>query len=230
MILENEFTVAAPADSVWAGLQDIGAVGDSLPASSLRALDGDDALQGTLAPRINGAELTCVATLKPLDVDEDSRSASYALRLRHRDGPALAHATIRARVHGSDGSTRVALSVDGRLASPDVSEDDARPEAERLLGELAASLEKNIAARAARPAVQARPEAAPPKPAAVGRPAEARHEPPPPPRDAAPSQPRLPVPAPVAAGAGAGALALAFALLAGRRRRRGAFVEIRYRW
>ncbi len=225
MILENEFIVAAPADRVFAELQDIAALGESLPAASLRPLDGDTALQGTLAPRIGGAELKCFATLRPVDVDEDSRSASYALRLRHDDGPALASATIRARVHGSDGSTRVSVSVDGRLASQSVAEEGARPEGERLLGELVASLETNLTARAARPAVE-RPTAAPSRPQLAPVPAQGRYEPPP---EALPTQPRIPVP--VAAGAGAGALALALALLAGRRRgRRGAFVEIRYRW
>ena len=228
MILENEFIVAAPADRVFAELQDIAALGESLPAASLSPLNGDPALQGTLAPRFDGAELTCFATLRSLDVDEDSLSASYALRVRDDEGPALASGTIRARVHGSNGSTRVTVSVDGRLASQSVSEERCKAGGRAPAPRARARASRRTSRRARRAPLRSRG----PRPRRRSRSslpfplraATSRRRP-----RSCPSRPRLPVP--VAAGAGAGALALALALLAGRRRgRRGAFVEIRYRW
>ena len=110
------------------------------------------------------------------------------------------------------------------MAALELSEESARGEAERLLGELAASLEESIAVRAARPAPRRQPAPAAPsaeRPAA--RAAGAEPETP-------PATARLPVPAAAGAGA-AGVLALALAAALGRRgRRRSAWFEIRYRW
>src|SRR5438094_833266 len=129
MILETDFTVAAPADRVWSALLDLEAFGACLPGASLRRIDGDSTLQGTLRPRVAGAEVECIGTLRAVDADEDGRSASSALRVRQVGGPAFATALLRGRLEEADGGTRVAVSVDGRLAAPGVSEDASRPEA-----------------------------------------------------------------------------------------------------
>jgi carbon monoxide dehydrogenase subunit G len=224
MNLESDFTVSAPADRVWDELQDLEALAACLPGSSMRAVDGDHLLQGVLRPRIADRSVDCTATLRPIDVDEDSRSASCVLRVHQAGGPAFASAALRARVDEAGGSTRVSLSLDGRVAALELSEESARGEAERLLAELAASLEESIAERAARPAPRRQPAPAAP---AAERPAAraAGGEPETPPGAAG-----LPVPAAAGAGA-AGVLALALAAALGRRvRRRSAWFEIRYRW
>jgi carbon monoxide dehydrogenase subunit G len=221
MRLETDFTVAAPADRVWSELLDLDALAACLPGSELRRVNGAGTLQGALRPRVAGAELECVGTLKPVDVDEDGRSASWLLRARQIDAPGFATSTLRCHVQDAGGATRLSLSAEGRIASTEVSEGEARPEVERLLGELGSSLERSLSERASRPVAEAPgPETEP-----SGAPA----------RPLAPA-PRAPAPAPspaaqlaAPAAAGAGAIALALALLA-RRKRRGAWVEIRYRW
>jgi hypothetical protein len=120
----------------------------------------------------------------------------------------------------ANGLTRVSMSLEGRLAALEVPEERARGEAERLLNELASSLEQSLAERAARPA------AAPPKPAKALPPAPRPLEPPAPPAPPAPQG----VPAPAAAVGAAGILGLLLALLFGRRKRKGVWFEIRYRW
>lgn len=224
MILETDFTVAAPAERVWAELVDLDAFAACLPGAELRRVDGDETLQGTLRPQLAGSTVECVGTLRPIDVDEDGRSASCGLRVRQAHGSGFATAILRGRVAEAGGSTRVSLSADGRLAALDVVEERARGEAQRLLGELAASLEKSISERASRP------QAAPARPSPSAAPALRAVEPHAP-APAAASQPAsAPIPAPVAAGAG-GLVALLLALVFGRRqRRRGIWFEIRYRW
>ena len=209
MILETDFTVPATPDRVWNALLDLDALGACLPGASLSRVDGDSTLQGAVRPQVNGSELPCIGTLRAVDADEDGRSASAALHVHQVGGPGFATALLRGKVAEADGGSRVAVSLDGRVAAPGVSEDASRPEAERLLGELAARLESSLAERA----TQA--EAAPAAPAP------------------APSERRGPPVHPAAAlGAvgAAGAVALAAALLRGKRTRRGAWVEIRYRW
>jgi carbon monoxide dehydrogenase subunit G len=224
MILETDFTVPATPDRVWNALLDLDALGACLPGASLSRVDGDSTLQGAVRPQVNGSELPCIGTLRAVDADEDGRSASAALHVHQVGGPGFATALLRGKVAEADGGSRVAVSLDGRVAAPGVSEDASRPEAERLLGELAARLESSLAERAtqaeAAPAAPAAPIASPDRsPLAARAPA--------------PSERRGPPVHPAAAlGAvgAAGAVALAAALLRGKRTRRGAWVEIRYRW
>ena len=224
MILETDFTVPATPDRVWNALLDLDALGACLPGASLSRVDGDSTLQGAVRPQVNGSELPCIGTLRAVDAVEDGRSASAALHVHQVGGPGFATALLRGKVAEADGGSRVAVSLDGRVAAPGVSEDASRPEAERLLGELAARLESSLAERAtqaeAAPAAPAAPIASPDRsPLAAPAPA--------------PSERRGPPVHPAAAlGAvgAAGAVALAAALLRGKRTRRGAWVEIRYRW
>jgi carbon monoxide dehydrogenase subunit G len=220
MLLETEFTVGAPADRVWAELLDIEALGACLPGSAMARVNGDQTLQGKLTPTVGSSPLDLLGTLRPIDVDEDGRSASCLLRVRQADGPGFATALLRTSVDGSNGATRVSMTLDGRLAATAVSEERARGEAERLLGELAQNLERSLGDRASReaPRPPVAAAAASPKPPAVRSPVEA---------PAAKPSPSIPAPAVGAVGL----IALLLALLFGRRsRRRGVWLEIRYRW
>jgi uncharacterized protein len=215
MILETAFTIEAPAGKVFAALLDLEALAACLPGASLEPVSGDATLQGALRPTVGGAARDCVGTLRAVDADEDGRSASAALQAREVAGPGFATALLRGKVTEADGGSRVELAVDGRVAAPGVSEDDARPEAERLLGELAASLEPSLAERAAKvpePAPEPEPEAPPLAAAAES------------------ARRALPVPVGAALGTAAAAGAAVLAVLLRRRPRRGAWVEIRYRW
>jgi uncharacterized protein len=221
MVLETDFTVAAPPERVWAELLDLEQLGACLPGSAMTRVNGDQTLQGELRPDIAGTPLACVGTLRPVDVDEDGRSASCALRVRQNDGPAFATALLRARVEDAGGGGRVSMALDGRLAAIEIPEERVRGEAERLLGELASNLERSLTERASRPApTTPAPQPRQPVPVEPLRHPEAA------PLGGAAAQ----VPAPVAAGA-VGLIALLLAVLFGRRsRRRSAWFEIRYRW
>ncbi|HEX3317614.1 MAG TPA: SRPBCC family protein [Solirubrobacteraceae bacterium] len=223
MNLETAFTVDAPAAKVFAALLDLEALAACLPGARLEPVSGD-AFQGALRPSVGGEARECVGTLRAVDADEDGRSASAALRAREVAGPGFATALLGGKVTEADGGSRVELTVDGRVAAPGVSEDDARPEAERLLAELAASLEPSLAERAAKV-----PEPAPAAPAPAAP--EPEREAPPLAAAADSARRALPVPAGAALGtvAAAGAAVLGAVLLR-RRPRRGAWVEIRYRW
>ncbi len=220
MRLETEFTVSAPADRVWAELLDIEQLGACLPGAAMAPVNGDETLQGTLTPTIGASPLDLVATMRPVDVDEDGHSTSCSLHVREAGGPGFASGLLRARVDGSNGASRVSMTLDGRLAASEISEDRVRGEAERLLGELAENLKTSLSERASRAA-----PAAAAAPASPRTPAARAPEAPP----SAPSAPSLP--APLAGAGAAGLLALLLALLFGRRaRRRGLWFEIRYRW
>jgi carbon monoxide dehydrogenase subunit G len=220
MRLETEFTVSAPADRVWAELLDIEQLGACMPGAALARVDGDQTLQGKLTPTIGASPLDLVATMRPVDVDEDGRSASCSLSVREAAGSGFASGLLRARVDGSNGATRVSVTVDGRLAATGVAEERVRGDAERLLGELAENLQRSLGERASRPVPATTAPPASPHTPTVRAP------------EAAPTAPSAPaVPARLAGAGAAGLLALLLALLFGRRaRRRGVWFEIRYRW
>jgi carbon monoxide dehydrogenase subunit G len=200
MIVETEITISASAERVWEELSDLGALAAVIPGSQLKRVDGDSMLQGTLRPEIGGSAIDCIGTLRPLDLDEDGRSASCYFRFRQAHGPGFATGTLRGRVSGSDGSARVALALEGRLAAPGMDETTARDDADELLATLAAGLEKSLAERASRPAAVKAPEAPVPS-SAASRP---------------PAAPARSGPPPVAI---AGIFAILLALLVGRRSR-----------
>jgi hypothetical protein len=122
--------------------------------------------------------------------------------VRDANGPGFATGLIRGRVSDANGSARVALTLEGRLAAPGTDETKVQDQAEQLLASLAESLEASLAERASKPASL---------PAPVATPAQA----PPSPATSAPAGS-----GPPAALVGAGILALLFALVLRRRGRR----------
>jgi carbon monoxide dehydrogenase subunit G len=205
MIVETEITVSAPAERVWQELADLEALAAVLPGSQLKLVDGDSILQGTLRPELGGSAIDCIGTLRPLDLDEDDRSASCYFRVRQANGPGFATGTLRGRVSGDNGPTRVALALDGRLAAPGMDETSVRDEADKLLAALASELEKSLTERASRPAAPKAADAS-----KRGEPAAAR---------LAPLPAALSRTAPPSIAI-AGIFALVLALLLGRRSRR----------
>lgn len=217
MIVETEITVSAPPERVWEELSDLEALAAVIPGSQLKPVDGDAILQGVLRPELGGSAIDCIATLRPLDLDEDTHSASCSFRVREAHGSGFATGMLRGRVSGSDGSARVALALDGRLAAPGMDETSVRADADKLLAALASELEKSLAERAARPATPEAPETptdVPPTAAASTRlPAAARRYGPP------------------AAAAGiAGIAGIGVAVVRGRRKRRRRSARFKLPW
>jgi LPXTG-motif cell wall-anchored protein len=208
MIVETEITVSAPSDRVWEELSDLEALAAVIPGSQLKPVDGDSILQGTLRPELGGSAIDCIGTLRPLDLDEDSRSATCSFRVRQSNGTGFATGTLRGRVSGSDGSARVALALDGRLAAPGIDETSVRDEADKLLAALASELEKSLAERASRPAKPKARAQVPPTTLPQAEPATGER---------LPAAPARPGPPQIAI---AGIVALGLALLLGRRKRR----------
>jgi carbon monoxide dehydrogenase subunit G len=208
VIVETEINVSAPADRVWEELSDLEALAAILPGSQLKPVDGDSILQGALRPELGGSAVDCIGTLRPVDVDHDTRSASCQFRVREANGPGFATGTLRGRVSGDNGSVRVALALDGRLAAPGMDETVARDEADKLLAALASGLERSLTERASRPAKAKEPAkpAAAPAAAATERPSTA----------VAPTPARSGPPPAVVAGL----FAMILGLLIGRRRGR----------
>jgi carbon monoxide dehydrogenase subunit G len=150
MIVETEITVSAAADRVWQELSDLELLAAAIPGSQMKRVDGDSLVQGPLRPEFGGAAVDCVGTLRAIDLDEDERSASCRFHVRQARGAAFAVGLLRGQVSGDDGSARVSLALDGRLAAPGLDERSVSREADELIATLAAGLEKSLTERASR--------------------------------------------------------------------------------
>jgi carbon monoxide dehydrogenase subunit G len=162
MRLDTQFIVGAPLERVWPALRDAGIFADCLPGSKLRP--ADELYAGRLELAANGSPITCEATLRALDDDEDEHVATVLLRGRQLGGPGVGSATIQARCEEADSATRVTLSatvLSSGLKQP-LSEFE-RPA--RKLFEQAADVLKERAATAPAPQ-RAAPEEAKAPPAA----------------------------------------------------------------
>ena len=120
MRLDNQFTVAAPVDRVWDALLDLERVGACVPGATLEP-GPDGAYRGTIKVKLGPVRTAYAGTVKLLDVDEDTRSATMQLDARETVGHGSASALVTNRVSAEpDGSTRVSsvtdLAIAGRAA------------------------------------------------------------------------------------------------------------------
>ncbi len=70
MIINNEFGVAAPVDTVWAYMLDVPNLAPCLPGAELVGDDGDGTYQGKVAARLGPVKLNFSGTAKIVEADE----------------------------------------------------------------------------------------------------------------------------------------------------------------
>lgn len=147
MRLENEFTVSAPLERTWSTLLDIERVATCLPGAAVERGGDDGIYRGTMRMKLGPMNMSYKGTARLLDVDEDARVATMEARAREAKGAGTASATIQSRLTpDGDGTTvRVTtdLTVTGRQAQ--FGRGIMQDVAERMLGEFAERLEREIA-------------------------------------------------------------------------------------
>jgi carbon monoxide dehydrogenase subunit G len=204
MVFDNEFTVQADAERVWRALTDADELAACLPGGAFERVGGGQALSGSLSLDAGGRTIDCSATLRPIDVDEDARRASWHGRARVSTSPSFATWMLQSSVTPNGEGTRVTLSLAGRLASTEVTEADVQEHGARLLDDvsqrLAASLETRANAPVAETSLVAATAPAPTSASAI------------------PSHPSAPRRGRLAAGVAAGAAVAASIAIAYRKR------------
>ncbi|HSI81860.1 MAG TPA: SRPBCC family protein [Solirubrobacterales bacterium] len=146
MILTNEFTVGADADTVWRHLLDMEGVASCLPGATIEAADEEGTYNGSMKVRIGPMTVDYRGSATFAEVDEEGRTATISLRAREARGQGTAMATIRNRLEEADGGTRVVAETDLHVTGPQaqfgrgVMEDVGG----RVLAEFADRLERKI--------------------------------------------------------------------------------------
>jgi carbon monoxide dehydrogenase subunit G len=156
--LVNEFTVDAPPERTWQTLLDVERVAGALPGATIEPVGEDGAYRGQLRIKVGPVNMAYSGTVRLVDVDADSRVASFDARAKETRGTGTAAAVIRNRVEPDGSGTKVTveteLNVTGRPAQfgRGLMEDVAQ----KMLGDFASRLEQTIAAGPAEAAAPSR--------------------------------------------------------------------------
>jgi carbon monoxide dehydrogenase subunit G len=143
MRFEKEFTVAAPLDLAWRGLDDIDVLASCLPGE-LRNADG--VCTGEFALAADAAETRCQATLRPVDADEDEHATTVRVTGRQIGGPAIGAGTINCRASASGDATRVALGAEMTLTGYAAPTEVIEQRGQQLIEEVAERLRERLLA------------------------------------------------------------------------------------
>lgn len=146
MKIADEFTVDAPIDRAWEVLTDLEGIAPLLPGAQMTGREGDDYL-GTVKIKVGPVTSEFAGRASFVEKDEQSRTAVIDARGREKRGSGNASATITARLHESDGGTRVTVDTDmkvvGKLAQ--FGSGMIQQVSTKLMRQFAASLEDRLA-------------------------------------------------------------------------------------
>ena len=119
MQIENEFTVAAPADALWAYLLDVERIAPCMPGASVDEFDGE-VVTGRIKVKVGPVSLTYRGTAKFTERDPDARLIVLEASGKETRGAGTASATVRATLEpggeGTIASMHTTMNVTGRPA------------------------------------------------------------------------------------------------------------------
>ncbi|QKW39208.1 SRPBCC family protein [Actinomadura sp. NAK00032] len=119
MELDHEFTVPVPVDQAWSVLLDVERVAACMPGATLDSVDGEE-YSGRMKVKVGAMTITYRGTARIVSADEAGRAVTMEAAAKEARGSGTASATVQARLHAEDGTTRVTvhtkLNVTGRPA------------------------------------------------------------------------------------------------------------------
>ncbi|TDD70358.1 SRPBCC family protein [Actinomadura rubrisoli] len=119
MELDHDFTVPVPVEQAWAVLLDVERVAQCMPGAILDSVNGEE-YAGRMKVKVGAMTITYRGTARIVSADETSRTVTLEAAAKEARGSGTASATVQARLHDEDGTTRVTvhtkLNVTGRPA------------------------------------------------------------------------------------------------------------------
>jgi carbon monoxide dehydrogenase subunit G len=116
MILDNEFTVGAPVDAVWAYFLDVPSLAPCLPGATLVGdsvdSDGNATYQGKVVAALGPVKLNFSGSAKILEADEVAHRMVLRAAGSEDRGRGEAEMTITATLRAVSGGTRVTVAQD----------------------------------------------------------------------------------------------------------------------
>jgi carbon monoxide dehydrogenase subunit G len=119
MELDHDFTVPVPVDQAWQVLLDVERVAGCMPGATLDSVEGEE-FAGRMKVKVGAMTITYRGTARIVSADESSHVVTMEASGKEARGSGTAAATVQARLHEEDGTTRVTvhtkLNVTGRPA------------------------------------------------------------------------------------------------------------------
>ncbi|MCP9969863.1 SRPBCC family protein [Actinomadura madurae] len=117
MELDHDFTVPVPVDQAWQVLLDVERVAACMPGATLDSAEGEE-FAGRMKVKVGAMTITYRGTARIVSADESARVVTMEASGKEARGSGTAAATVQARLHEEDGTTRVTvhtkLNVTGR--------------------------------------------------------------------------------------------------------------------
>jgi hypothetical protein len=172
MLIANEFTVARPAEEVWAYLLDVEKVAPCMPGAELTETVDDTNWKGKVNMAFGPVKLSFAGTVTMQERDDAAHRVVLAAKGMESKGKGAATANVTSWLEpGESGGTLVKMEADITLtgAAAQLSRGLLPEISKKLTQEFADCLEASIAAQGAEaaPAGMAAPAEAPAPPAKV---------------------------------------------------------------
>ena len=115
MEIENEFTVPAPIDHVWAYLLDVERVAPCMPGAELTEVVDDHTWKGKVNMKLGPVSLTFAGTVTMQERDDQAKRIVLAAKGMEQKGKGAANASVTSWLEQGDGVTNVKMRADIHL-------------------------------------------------------------------------------------------------------------------
>ena len=115
MQIENEFTVPAPIDHVWAYLLDVERVAPCMPGGELTEVIDDHTWKGKVNMKLGPVSLSFAGTVTMQDRDDAAKRVVLAAKGMEQKGKGAANASVTSWLEQGDGVTNVRMQADIHL-------------------------------------------------------------------------------------------------------------------
>lgn len=172
MQIENEFSVPAPVDQVWAYLLDVERVAPCMPGAELTETVDDHTWKGKVLMKLGPVSLSFAGTVAMTERDDDAHRAVLSAKGMEQKGKGAANASVTSWLEPGEGQTTVKMIANIQLtgAVAQLSRGLLPEVSKKLTAQFADCLEATLRAESVRPSGTAPAEAeapAPERPAAA---------------------------------------------------------------
>ena len=117
MEIENEFSVPAPVDHVWAFLLDVERVAPCMPGAELTEVVDDTTWKGKVHMKLGPVSLAFAGTVTMQERDDEARRVVLAAKGMEQKGKGAANASVTSWLEPGDGEgeTKVKMKADIHL-------------------------------------------------------------------------------------------------------------------
>src|SRR5262245_50779980 len=115
MEIENEFTVDAPIDHVWAYLLDVEKVAPCMPGAELTEVVDDNTWKGKVNMKLGPVSLAFAGTVTMQERDDQAHRVKLAAKGMEQKGKGAANASVTSWLEDGGGETHVRMQADIHL-------------------------------------------------------------------------------------------------------------------